>query len=291
MANACVLMADITGSTSLYEQITQQRALVRIGAILNRMRDMITANGGHCVKSQGDDTLSVFDRCDPAFVTARQMVDEPWDHGLSVHAGLFFGEVLSMDNDVYGNPVNTAARLAALAKPGEVLIGDDAFDRLSPAHRPEFVPLGGLKLKGKREATRVYSYTASQISTQTVVFGASGQTEGRRTESAEFSCEDRVWRIEEGQSLTIGRLESCDIRLPHGWISRQHGKLELRGAQLEYTDHSSTGSSVITADGQEFVVHRRATLLNGEGRLLFGTRDRTIADSCVDFATNDLIPD
>ncbi|WP_372570644.1 adenylate/guanylate cyclase domain-containing protein [Ruegeria jejuensis] len=291
MAKACVLISDITGSTKLYESVTQREALNQISLVLARMRSIIEAHQGNCVKSQGDDTLSFFDHPDHAFLAAKQMVEEEWSHGMSVHAGLFFGEILSMDNDIYGDAVNTSARLASLAKPGELLIGDEGYDQLSSGHQSYFVSMGGLKLKGKKAATRVYSYMASQIATQTVVFGATGPQMGRRTESAEIAANGQSWSISEGESLTIGRSEECDITLPHGWISRQHGKLELRGAQLEYTDHSSSGSSVLTSDGQEFDVHRRATLLNGEGRLLFGTRDRAITDSALTYATNDLIPD
>lgn len=291
MAKACVLISDITGSTKLYDSMTQREALDQVSLVLTRMRAIIEANQGHCVKSQGDDTLSYFAQPDHGFQAAREMVEEEWSHGMSIHAGLFFGEILSMDNDIYGDAVNSSARLAALAKPGEVLIGDDAFDRLAPPHQAQFVSMGGLRLKGKKEPTRVHSYMASQFSMQTVVFGATGPQMGRRTESAEFSCDGRIWSISEGESLMIGRSDICDITLSHAWISRQHGKLELRGAQLEYTDHSSSGSAIITADGQEFDVHRRATLLNGEGTLMLGTRDRNIADSALRYATNDLIPD
>ncbi|MEM7319802.1 MAG: adenylate/guanylate cyclase domain-containing protein, partial [Pseudomonadota bacterium] len=279
------------GSTTLYEQVSQREALDQISLVLARMRTIIETNSGTCVKSQGDDTLSFFNRPEDGFEAARAMIEEEWAYGMSVHAGLFLGEILSMDSDIYGNAVNTSARLATLAKPGEVLVGDDAYDQLSDAQKGAFVSLGGLKLKGKKEATRVYSYMASQISMQTVVFKSSGQQLGRRTESARILCNGQEWHISEGENLTIGRSSECDICLPHGWVSRQHGKLELRGAQLEFTDHSSSGSSVLLSDGQEFDVHRRATLLNGEGRLMFGTRDQSIMDSQLSYATNDLIPD
>lgn len=291
MANACVLISDITGSTSLYEQVTQREALNQISLVLDRMRAIVEENEGHCVKSQGDDTLSFFARSDRAFAAARAMITEDWPFGLDVHAGIYTGDVLSQNKDIYGNAVNTAARLASLAKAGEVLIGDVGYDDLTPANKMYCVAMGGLKLKGKKEPTRVYSYTASQESPQTVVFGASQAPLGRRTESAEFEYNQQRWQITDGQSLTIGRSEECDIVLSYGWISRTHGKLELRESQLEYTDQSSSGSFVITADGQEFELHRRGTLLNGDGILLLGTRDRSNTVSIVHYGTNDLIPD
>lgn len=291
MPSACVLIADITGSTKLYEQVSQQDALKHISVILGRMRTIIEEIGGHCVKSQGDDTLSFFRTADAAFEAAKTMIHEDWPYGLSLHAGLFFGEVLRHDNDIYGDAVNTAARLASLAKPGELLIGDQGFDLLSPDYQPDFVPMGRIKLKGKKEATRVYSFTADQVMTQTVIFGAPGPKVGRRTESATFKTDGRQWTITEGEVLTIGRADTSDVVLEHSWVSRQHGKLELRESQLEFSDHSSTGSSVLTSDGQQYEVYRRATLLNGEGILVFGTPDHTLETSTLRYATNDLIPD
>lgn len=291
MATACILLTDITGSTSLYEQVGQREALQHISQVLLRMREIIEENNGHCVKTQGDDTLSFFARPDHGFHAAHVMLEEPWPFGLSVHAGLFHGDVMQMDNDIYGDAVNMAARLTSLAKSGELLVGDVAFDGLSPDNGEKLQSIGKIKLKGKSEATRVYSYMAGLLSGRTVFAGKGGALSGRRTESAEFKFSDQVWRITEGQALSIGRSEDCDICLPEPWISRNHGKLELRGSQLEYTDHSSTGSSVAPQDGPEFAVHRRGTLLNGEGVLYFGTRDRAETNSALSYATNDLIPD
>lgn len=293
MADACVLMADITGSTPLYDRLPQQEALDLVSRMLDRMRELVEANSGRCIKSQGDDTLSVFRHAEEGFAAALAMLNEPWAEDLSVHAGLFFGEVLRHQNDIYGNAVNTAARLAGLAKPGELLVGDDSYDRLNDDQKAGCVSLGGIKLKGKQEATRVYSFTNNLLENQnqTIVFGSTTARPRRRTETVTLQVGDAAWTLEEGQSITIGRADDNDVTLPHAWVSRYHGKVELREAQMEFTDHSSTGSAVLTADGQEIEVRRRTTLLNGEGKLLIGTPDVEQDNSILSYATNDLIPD
>lgn len=291
MPTAHVLIADITGSTKLYEQLSDRDALAQISIILARMRSIIEENTGHCVKSQGDDTLSFFGEADQAFQAARAMIQTDWAYGLAVHAGIYWGDVLSQDSDIYGDAVNTAARLASLAKPSEILMGDTVYDRLSDRNRALCVSMGGLKLKGKREATRVHSFAVSDMDTQTVLFGATDTTIGRRTESVALACNGAEWSLLDGQSLMVGRSADCQAVLDHPWVSRKHGSFELRAAQLEYTDHSSSGSTVITSDGQEFSLQRRAMLLNGEGLVLVGTNDQTIAGSVIRYATNDLVPD
>ena len=288
MATAHVLIADITGSTSLYDQHSDQDALAQISMILAQMRSMIEENDGHCVKSQGDDTLSFFSDANQAFAAARAMIEADWGEGLGVHAGIHFGEVLSQDSDIYGDAVNTAARLASLAKTSELMIGDTVYEQLDDRTRLLCVSMGGLKLKGKREATQVHSFAVSDLKTQTVLFGGGDSQIGPRTESAALSCMEQEWSLSDGESLAVGRSSDCQAILEHPWVSRKHGVFELRTAQLEYTDHSSSGSTVITADGQEFTLQRRSMLLSGEGVVLVGTRDRSMTGSIINYSTNDL---
>ena len=285
MAKAFVLIADITGSTKLYEQLSDRDALTQISIILARMRTIIEEAQGHCVKSQGDDTLSFFGQADQAFGAARAMVESDWSYGLSVHAGVYFGDIVGQENDIYGNTVNTAARLAALAKPGEVLLGGTVFDALSEPNRLACVPMGELTLKGKKAGTRTYSFSVSELTTQTVVFQAKTAPVERSRTTVELSCEGRSWTLSDGQSLMVGRSPDCTINLQHPWVSRKHGTFELRAAQLEYTDHSSSGSVVVTSDNMQFEVQRRATLLTGQGCVLVGTSSETQTDSRIEYST------
>jgi hypothetical protein len=291
MANAHVMIADITGSTTLYDQVSDAEALVQISKVLARMRTIIEENNGHCVKSQGDDTLSFFPEADQVFRAASTMIQTDWPFGLDVHIGAYWGNVVRHESDIYGDAVNTTARLASLAKPGELLIGDTVFEQISTAYRSLFVSMGGLKLKGKSQATRVHSFTVSELEVQTVFFSAKASNVGRRTESVELTLDDSNWTLIDGQNVIVGRSPDCEAVLEQPWVSRKHGKFELRAAQLEYTDHSSSGSTVVTSDGREFSLQRRSMLLNGEGKVLIGTSDPDMAGSVIHYATNDLVPD
>ncbi|MFT4960719.1 MAG: adenylate cyclase [Paracoccaceae bacterium] len=288
MAMACVLISDITGSTQLYEVENTTTALSQISNVLARMRQIITQTDGYCVKSQGDDVLSYFTKPDDAFQAAMTMIHEDWHGSLSVHVGLYHGDILSQDGDIYGPPVNTAARLASLAKPGEILLGDECFDLLAPAAKLQLALIGELPLKGKREPTRVYSCSVLNMSEQTVIFSKNDADRASRTESARFTYQDKVWQIGEGESLSIGRSDKNQIVLQQAWVSRKHSVVSVRRGQLEYTDHSSTGSVLRPADGKEIMVHRQATLLNGDGIIYLGSGVRTDKSSAVAFDTQDM---
>jgi hypothetical protein len=288
MPIACVLISDITGSTQLYESESNRSALDQISKVLARMREIVEQHGGQCVKSQGDDVLSFFDHSEPAFQAGLAMLREHWPAGLSVHVGTYLGEILNHENDIYGSAVNTAARLSSLAKPGEILVGDQGYDDLSPASKSQLLMIGELQLRGKAAPTRVYSCSVAELSEQTVIFSKASQDRSGGLEFAEIRLGDRVWRIAEGESLTLGRSSDCDIVLNDAWVSRKHAALSIRRWQLEFTDHSSTGSIIRTADGRDVALHRRATLLNGSGDIFLGPATH-VADSCrISFRVQEL---
>ncbi len=288
MPLACVLISDITGSTQLYENESNEAALEQVSKVLTRMRQIVEESGGKCVKSQGDDVLSFFDDANAAFQAAWAMINEDWPAGLSVHVGTYSGEILNHDNDIYGSAVNTAARLSSLAKPGEILIGDQSFDDLSPDNKLRLQLIGELSLRGKSHPTRVYSCSVTELSEQTVIFSSASQERSGGTEYAELKLGEQIWQIGEGQSLTIGRSSDCDIVLGQAWVSRKHAALAIRRWQLEFTDHSSTGSLIRLADGSEVPLHRRATLLNGNGSIYPGPRTHVNGDCCITFTTHEL---
>ncbi|MEY8829123.1 FHA domain-containing protein [Sedimentitalea sp. XS_ASV28] len=288
MPLACVLISDITGSTQLYETASNQVALEQVSKVLARMRQIIEASGGKCVKSQGDDVLSFFDTSERAFQAAWTMLNESWPAGLSVHMGTYFGEILNHENDIYGSAVNTAARLSSLAKPGELLVGDRGYDDLSPESKERMLMIGEIGLRGKSAATRVYSCSVTELSEQTVIFGGSGTERTPGTEMADLHLNGQTWQISEGETLTLGRSSDCDIVLKPAWVSRKHAALSIRRGQLEFTDHSSSGSLVRMSDGSEVSLHRRATLLNGSGAIYLGPRTHLDDECCIRFTTHDL---
>ncbi|MEM6305540.1 MAG: adenylate/guanylate cyclase domain-containing protein [Pseudomonadota bacterium] len=281
-------MTDISGSTGLYERTGNATALAHVDTMLVRMRAIIEEAGGVCVKSQGDDALAYFATAEAAFQAGYTMITEDWPDTLSVHSGMYLGEFIHHEDDIYGAAVNTAARLASLAKPGELLLGDSCVDHLSEGSRARIKLIGDLALKGKPTPTRVYACTVAEMVQQTVIFSKPQPVEQRagRTEFAEFRFGDNLWKIKEGQSLSIGRAADCDIVIDLAWVSRSHATLTLRHYQLEIADHSSTGSVLVREGGEEVSLHRRATLLSGAGVIYCGIGAAHEVTHAVHFSTH-----
>lgn len=116
--------ADLAGSTQLTDRLTFEQ----IGHLLSRFEEVtssvITRFGGRVVKLIGDEILFTVD--DPVvgarmgWAIAEQLRDLP--NMPQVRVGMAAGEVLRRDGDIFGPPVNRAARLVKAATPGTVVV-------------------------------------------------------------------------------------------------------------------------------------------------------------------------
>jgi predicted ATPase/DNA-binding SARP family transcriptional activator len=123
------LLTDIVDSVSLWERDpgAMSQAVIRHEALI---QDAVTASGGELVraKGEGDSTFSVFVRPADALAAAagiQQAVageDRSSRTPLRVRAGVHTGDAEPRDGDWYGQAVNRAARLRALAEGGQTLV-------------------------------------------------------------------------------------------------------------------------------------------------------------------------
>jgi adenylate cyclase len=129
-----VAFVDLAGYTELTVASGDERA-AEFATQLHVVASRVVANhGGRVVKQLGDGVLIRFRSGGDAIAGVRELAKAITEAGLpSVHAGIAVGRFVVRDGDVYGNVVNLASRIAALAQPGEVLCPvDDAKELLPP---------------------------------------------------------------------------------------------------------------------------------------------------------------
>ncbi len=161
------LFTDIEGSTELVERV----APGAYRAVLERhhtiLRSACAAHGGVERGTQGDAFLVVF-RAAPSAVAAaveaqRALAAEPWppDAVVRVRMGLHAGEGVPGGDDYVGSDINRAARVAAAAHGGQVLLSEAAMalTRRSLPQGVDFVDLGEHRLRGLVEPDRLYQLT------------------------------------------------------------------------------------------------------------------------------------
>src|SRR4051812_45189626 len=134
---AAVLFADVTGSTRLYESQGDTVGHRTIRGCIDLMRRATEALGGRVVKTIGDEVLAVFGGAGAAARAAMDMhmgveqLPEVAGNKLTLRIGFHGGPVLQKENDIFGDTVNLAARLAGHAQAGQVILSRATAGALS----------------------------------------------------------------------------------------------------------------------------------------------------------------
>jgi class 3 adenylate cyclase len=153
---ATVLFTDIVDSTRTAVDLGDQRWRELLERHQRTVRDALGRFGGREVKSTGDGFLAVFDGPARAIRCARAIVDSSAEAGLRVRAGVHTGECEVMGDDIGGIAVHIAARVSALAAPGEVLASRTVKD-LVAGSGIDFADRGTHTLKGIPDTWQLYA--------------------------------------------------------------------------------------------------------------------------------------
>ena len=119
---ATVLFTDIVDSTARLQELGDAAWRDLLAAHNARLREQLNVARGREVKTTGDGLLAVFDSPTRAALCAVEMTRSVRAIGLEIRVGLHTGEVELVGDDVRGIAVHTAARVLAVAGPGEVLV-------------------------------------------------------------------------------------------------------------------------------------------------------------------------
>ena len=159
-----ILAADVVGYSRLMGE-DETGTLERLKSVRKELVQLkITDRKGRVVKLMGDGLLAAF----PSIVEAVQCaVDiqrampgrEPHmadDQRIRLRIGVNLGDIIVEGSDIYGDGVNVAARLEALAEPGGICISGTVFDHVNGKVGLDFADLGEQEIKNIDHPVQVY---------------------------------------------------------------------------------------------------------------------------------------
>jgi pimeloyl-ACP methyl ester carboxylesterase len=153
---ATVMFTDIVGSTARAAELGDARWRELLTAQETAVRRELARFRGREVKMLGDGCLATFDGPARAIRCACAIREAAGAIGLEVRTGIHSGEIEVMDNDVGGIAVHIAARVGALASPGEVLVSGTVKD-LVAGSGIQFMDRGVKQLKGIPDEWRLFA--------------------------------------------------------------------------------------------------------------------------------------
>jgi adenylate cyclase len=161
---AAIVAADVVG----YSRLMERDETGTFAALKTRRKEvlepLVARHQGRIFKVTGDGVLVEFGSAVNAVqcaVELQQAMDTanrelPHDHHIVLRIGVNLGDVMVEGSDLYGDGVNIASRLEALAEPGGILVARTAHDYVRNKVKVKFDDLGSQALKNIAEPVHAY---------------------------------------------------------------------------------------------------------------------------------------
>ena len=168
---AAILSADVVGYSRLIAE-DEAGTVERLKTYLDAMGSLVRQHGGRVVDAVGDSLLAEFPSVVDAVACSVAVQEDlakrnerlPEDRSMRFRIGINLGDVIADDERIYGDGVNIAARIEALAEPGGVSISGTAFDQVEGKLGLDFEDQGEHEVKNIPRPVRLYRVRTSEAS-------------------------------------------------------------------------------------------------------------------------------
>ena len=270
-----ILFADVCGSTRIIEALGDRAGEALILDMLRNFEEATERYQGTVIKTIGDEVLSAFESPLEAITAAIDMQRAHVARKVfpelqqEIRIGLHSGPVISHEGDVFGDVVNAAARVVALAAGGQVLATAQTLSLFDSSAIP-FRSLGKHNLKGRAQRWEIcevlWRGETAQLTTVVPKLPLSGASELELT----FEGKSISLSSEEIEPLTLGRGGQSTLTVPDTEASRLHAKITARNGRFYLIDQSTNGTYLRPEGGTETFVHRDEIILQGKGAIRMG---------------------
>lgn len=160
---SAIVMVDVSGFGRMMGR-DEEGTTARIREFHTRTRSLVEAHEGRVVDTAGDSVFGEFDsvinavRCAHAIQQTQATVNaaSPPGERIEPRIGVHLGDVIVQDYHVYGDGVNIAARLQAVADPGSICVSEAVYQQVHRKLDLAFEDLGVQELKNIEHPIRLY---------------------------------------------------------------------------------------------------------------------------------------
>jgi adenylate cyclase len=287
---AAIVHADIAGFTRMMEGSETRTFRHLKSAQIEVWRPAIEASKGRLVGTAGDAMLAEFGSAVTAVSAALDIQErmarfnETLDEAqrMNFRIGVHLGEVIvdEEDQNIFGDGVNLAARIQALAQPGGIAVSRAVRDLVELRLEYAFVDGGEHTLKNVSRSVQIFhvqpaakasvpaNTTTRMVPQVTLRFEGTDSTNNKH--GFEITLEKLMSRSD---GMVIGRAaDQCDFVLVHPTVSRRHARLRVAGEALQVEDLGSTNGTRVGEQqlkaGEPVALHAGTKLRIGDVDLL-----------------------
>jgi class 3 adenylate cyclase len=273
---AAVLFVDVSGSTGYFERHGEIAGRAMLGRCFGIVVPEIERHSGKVIKTLGDGLLVVFDRPADLLAAVHALHSAirdangtlPAAERIAVHCGGDFGTVARDDSgDVFGDVVNVAARLQALAGRDQTFVTSDFAAMLTPDEREQLRHLGSFPVHGREQEVETYEILSRAGSTTVAIRRDSVTFHS----SLRLEFQGHVLELPpDCNRVTLGREPDNDVVVGDAAVSHHHAEIVRRKGLFYLVDRSTNGTVVQSGQEGERHIRHSEHPLEGQGRLFLG---------------------
>ncbi|MDW8479614.1 MAG: adenylate/guanylate cyclase domain-containing protein [Xanthomonadales bacterium] len=274
-----IVFADVSGSTRLFEQKGDVEARQIIAKVLGALAEVTTRHGGRVIKTIGDEIMCVFPTAiqgvHAAIEMQRRLARDPEfaRDKLAVRIGLHHGEALVEEGDVFGDAVNTAARMVELAKREQIVATASSLRDLTGSTQLRTRSLGRARVAGKLFPVEICDVLWQEDLAEVTMVQRAVRLDDGGTVGVKLTIRHRgrlVELNEDSPPFTMGRDPGNQLVVDAEWVSRFHALIEYKKGYFVLTDRSTNGTYVRLGEDDELRLHRDEMHLRKSGAVSMG---------------------
>ena len=292
-----VLFADICGSTALYEALGDDLARQLTSQCISTLIREINTHQGTLVKTIGDEVMCTFPSVETAFNAAcamQQVVRDTKFDGrpMYIRVGFHYGDVIIEGIDVFGDTVNTAARIASITRAGQIMISPAVGDILPLELKEKTKHIMRTELKGKQEQIDIYLVVWEQDDMMsTRIIAPSVRKPTNTNDELVLNYRGLSFTVNQNcRGVMMGRGDTCDIIVANNLASRQHVRIEWRSGKFAVIDQSTNGTYIRLSDSKVVQITREEMILHGKGSISLGHAYTDNPTELVEFSIGSVSP-
>jgi class 3 adenylate cyclase len=274
-----IVFADVSGSTRLFEKRGDVEARRIISSTLDALSQVVAGHGGRVIKTIGDEIMCTFPAALQGVLAAcdmqKRLAHDPEfvRDNVAIRVGLHHGDALDEDGDVYGDAVNVAARMAAIAKREQIVTTATTLKGMTSVGAVRSRGLGRARVAGKLLPIEIVDVIWQEdTSNITTVQRAIRLDDGPETGiKVSLRYRGRVIELNENsEPFTLGRDASNTLVIEAEWVSRNHAMIEFKKGHFVVSDRSTNGTYVKLGEDDELRLHRDELHLRKAGTVSLG---------------------
>src|ERR1700722_997375 len=272
-----ILFADGGGSPRLVEARGDVEARGLVAAILGALSEVCARHGGRVIKTIGDEIMCTFPGPMQGLLGSVDMqkriahdVDFAKDK-LAIRIGLHHGDALMEDNDVYGDAVNTAARMASLAKREQIIATGSTLKMLTNAGMLRTRSVGQARVAGKLQPIDIVDIQWQEDTSNVTMVQRAIRIDPADKIKLLLRYRGQVLELDAStHPFTLGRDATSSLIIDAEWVSRNHALIEYKRGYFVISDRSTNGTYVKLGEEDELRLHRDEVFLRKSGAISLG---------------------